>query len=158
MDYPYFPVRGQAYRIPVIFRDQNGAVVTNWTGATATVCTDQATWTTATPPMELPSPGGVGFLDLTAQQMDGSIVLVVCTISNPGAQRFDATIRTVDLTERAGRETWLERMVSKLYSRWFNKTMVNQNQVAIYKHGSTVPLCTGTIEYTGAETVRSDLE
>lgn len=76
-----FPLQSAAFRIPVIFRDTQGNLITGWTTPASTVIVDGAAAVSGNAPVENAT-SGEGILDLTAAQMNGRLIQVKCTVGN----------------------------------------------------------------------------
>lgn len=87
------PRKNEATVIPVVFFKNDGTVIATWTGADSEIsqdygqaadCTNEAT------EVDAPVSGkwGVGYLELTADEMNCDFVLVKATIANTGALPF----------------------------------------------------------------------
>jgi hypothetical protein len=80
------PRKNAAYRVYFPMLKNDGTVITGWTSPTATVSQDGATAASATnTPTEIASSFGVGYLDLTASEMNADAVIVKATVTNSGA-------------------------------------------------------------------------
>lgn len=80
-DSTVFPLQGAAFRIPLIFRDTFGNLITGWITPTSTIIIDGAAAVSGNAPVENASTGE-GTLDLTAAQMNGQLIQVKCTVGN----------------------------------------------------------------------------
>jgi hypothetical protein len=94
-----FPPRGVAFRLGVSFRTTSGVLITGWTGASATVYVDGSAAGTATP-TEYGSLG-MGYIDLTAAQMNGALIQIVATVTNTGNVATQKDIYTGALAQMA---------------------------------------------------------
>ena len=106
-----FPLYGQAYRIPVAFRDTSGNLLTGWTGAAANAYPDNGTGSTCTI-AESPANSGIGYIDLTATQMSCSMVTVVATITNANMTAYVAAIQVLNMQQFNGR--WDAQSIQRL--------------------------------------------
>jgi len=97
-----FPIYGQAFRMPCIFRDTSNNLVTGWTSAAATAYADNGSGTSATI-AESPAGSGVGYIDLTPSQMTCSMCLVTATVSNASATAYVAAVYGLRLGQFTGR-------------------------------------------------------
>lgn len=87
------PKKNTAFRIPDIsFDDASGDLITSWTGISATKSLDGATFTACTnAPVEIGT-SGIGYLDLTAAEMNVDSVIVYITITNTGSTYYKITL------------------------------------------------------------------
>lgn len=79
--------------MPVCFRDTSGNLITGWTGAASLVSVDAAAGIAGNAPVEIGSTG-MGYLDLSAAQMNGQLIEVKCTVTNLNFTAFVAGIYT----------------------------------------------------------------
>ncbi|MFN8563605.1 MAG: hypothetical protein U0703_18765 [Anaerolineae bacterium] len=80
------PRKNTAFRVYFPMIKNDGSVITGWTGAAASVSKDGGTAASATnTPTEIASSFGVGYLDLTATEMNADAVVVKATVTNSGA-------------------------------------------------------------------------
>jgi hypothetical protein len=110
-----FPVKNAAFRLAVSFRDNAGALITGWAGATSTVSVDGASTTSGSAPVEIGSTG-MGYLDLSASQMNGELIMVKCSVSNSNSLPFVQAIYTGGLTEISGAVPTANANASALWS------------------------------------------
>lgn len=97
-----FPVYGQAYRIPCVFRDTTGDLITGWTSAAAHAYPDNGAGVSLTI-AEAPASSGVGYIDIPLAQMQCSMCLITASIANSGATGFAFAVNPLDLRSIAGR-------------------------------------------------------
>jgi hypothetical protein len=114
-----FPVYGQGYRLPVVFRDTSGNLITGWTGVSAYGYPDNGTGVSLTI-AEAPAGSGYGYVDIPAAQMQCSMCGVVATCSNANMTAFVASVYPLVLGQFTGR--WdaqsilrFEQMVQDLF-------------------------------------------
>lgn len=74
-----------AYRTDVVFFDTSGNIVTGWTGAASFLVIDGAAVVSGAAPGEDVSATGMGHLDLSAGNMNGSLIQIKCTVTNANA-------------------------------------------------------------------------
>jgi hypothetical protein len=98
----FFAIRGQELRIPCRFRDNQGDLITNWTGASAVVYPDNGNGVAATI-AEDPIGSGVGTIDIPATATACSMAPVVATIANSGWTAFTGYFFTLNLAAFGGR-------------------------------------------------------
>lgn len=79
------PRKGSAYRLYFEFRKSDGSLVTGWTGADTELSCDGGSFVDATHEATEIGSSGVGYLDLTASEMNYDAVIVKSTITNTGA-------------------------------------------------------------------------
>lgn len=93
-----FPAKNQPFIIPVSIRDMDGNLVTGWTGAASSISVGGASAAAGATPTEVGSTG-MGTLSLTADQMNGSLILVKVTVTNANALPYIAGIYTSDFSD-----------------------------------------------------------
>lgn len=80
------PLKNTAFRVYFDVRKNDGTLITGWTGAAATRSLDGATTgATTNTPTEIATNAGVGFLDLTAAEMNTNNTTIIVTVTNSGA-------------------------------------------------------------------------
>ena len=80
------PRKNAAYRVYFPILKNDGSIITGWTSAAATISKDGGTSASATnAPTEIASSWGIGYLDLTATEMNADAVIIKATITNTGA-------------------------------------------------------------------------
>lgn len=80
------PRKNAAYRVYFPLLKNDGTILTGWTSPAATISKDGATAASATnTPAEIASSFGIGYLDLTATEMNADAVIVKATATNSGA-------------------------------------------------------------------------
>jgi hypothetical protein len=124
-----FPVYGQAYRMPCVFRDINNNLITGWTSASAEAYPDNGAGTSATI-AESPVSTGVGYIDLSAAQMTCSMCLVVGTVSNTNYTAYTAAVFGLRLGQFTGRwdEQALLRFEQMLKDILYNSPLYGSTQ------------------------------
>jgi hypothetical protein len=88
-----FPPKNVAYRLAIAFRDSTGALITGWTVPTSVVVADGVSLGAGGTPTEVGATG-LGYLDLTAPQMNGALIQVSASVTNAGAIPYVAFIYT----------------------------------------------------------------
>jgi hypothetical protein len=130
-----FPPQNQPCCIPVAFRDLQGNLIAGWTGAATQVYVGGANGVVGAAPVESTNsssaPGGIGYLNLTAAQMNAPMIEVVCTITNANATAYTATILTsppyqTSGTSEARPPVW--DVVGQI--RWIFRDVYNAGQVS----------------------------
>lgn len=80
------PIKGAAYRVYFDVTKNDGTLLTGWTSPSATLSKDGATAAAATSaPAEIATSFGMGYLDLTASEMNADAVIVVVSVTNASA-------------------------------------------------------------------------
>jgi hypothetical protein len=92
------PTRGQAYPIPLSFRDTSGNLITGWTGLSVIVSTDFGAFNLSvnagTETLYSGVGSGLGTILLAASEMTGNIVQVRATVTNTNATACTVTVFT----------------------------------------------------------------
>ena len=152
-----FPIKGQAYRIPCAFRDNQGNLLTGWTGASVTAYPDNGAGVSVTI-AEAPASSGVGYIDIPAAQMTANMVLVKATVSNASATAFTAAIYPLILTEPTG--SWdaqtqyrFENILLNMAAALLNQQTLTSSVNVISKRDGTQML-TGSYSETDTSAVR----
>ena len=114
------PVKGQPYRMPCRLVDNQGNLLTNWTGAAATAYPDNGAGSAATI-AEAPVGSGVGYIDLSAAQMTSSMTMVKATCTNANAVAHVEAVYPRNLSQFSGRfdaqsPLRVEQLLIDLYS------------------------------------------
>jgi hypothetical protein len=80
------PRKNTAYRAYFPILKGDGSIITGWTSAAATLSKDGAASASATnTPTEIATSWGIGYLDLTATEMNADAVIIKATVTNTGA-------------------------------------------------------------------------
>lgn len=80
------PLKNTAFRVYFDVRKNDSTIITGWTGAAATLSKDGATSVAATnTPTEIATSWGMGYLDLTAAEMNTNNTSIQVTVTNSGA-------------------------------------------------------------------------
>jgi hypothetical protein len=145
-DATVFSIRGQAFRIPVAFRDTSGNLITAWTGAAATAYPDNGTGVSLTI-AEAPTSSGVGYIDVPAAQMTASMTTVKATITNSNATAYIAPIYTIDLSEPVG--AWDAQTIKKFEFILLDVAATLLNQQTIQGASNIVAKRDGTTKLSG---------
>jgi len=154
-----FPVQNVAFRQYICFRDNTGELVTGWTVPSCVISIDGAASIAGPTPVEDPSADGMGWIDLSAGNMNGRTIGIVATITNAGAKKYVAFLTTGGLSEITGAvpasatvaaSVWayadpgdsasratMGGMFAWLYRRFFNKHYNDGLTLIVYKDDST---------------------
>lgn len=145
-DATHFPMKNQAYRLMVVFRDADGMLITSWTGKASFVSIDGAAHVSSTAPVEIGT-SGQGYIDLSASEMNGSHILVKCTVTNVGAGEFTAEIKPLQSegTGNALADTVVrfEKVIWNVYQYLINRSTHARGtgRLEVYKtDGTTVAM------------------
>lgn len=99
-DHNVFPVKNVAYRHPVHFRKNDGTLITSWTSPSAIIVKDGGASAPSTnAPVESPAGSGLGYIDLTASEMNAEMVQFVADVTNADALEFVGVVSTGGLAE-----------------------------------------------------------
>jgi hypothetical protein len=79
------PRKNTAFRAYFAMRKNDGTLVTGWTGADSEVSIDGGTFADCTNEATEIGTSGVGYVDLTASEMNGDAVVYKLTLTNTGA-------------------------------------------------------------------------
>lgn len=120
------PRKNAAYRVYFPMLKNDGTVVTGWTSPAATISQDGATAASATnTPTEIASSFGVGYLDLTATEMNADAVIVKATVTNSGALEQVAVLYPQEAGDiRANTTYWDDAAVATPDSTGFPKVTI----------------------------------
>jgi len=120
-----FPTRGVAFRAPVVFRDQDGAVVSTWASLTvANVTNDGASVVSHGATAAEIGTTGHGYVDIPAATMDGSLIMVTLTVGNANATPCVLAIYPADLRDTPNNTRTVLRldiMVAASFRRFHNR-------------------------------------
>jgi hypothetical protein len=176
-DATVFPPKNTPFRLAIAFRDNTGALITGWTGAASTLVIDAASPAAGGTPTEVGS-SGLGYLDLTAAEMNGQLIEVACTITNANAKAFVGFIYTngvvqmtaglpttsniwaqADFGDAAGRATTVGQQLAQIWRYLFNGQRVDKNAQTqtLYRDDSVTPLVTGTITVNSSVTSKGKM-
>lgn len=156
-----FPIRGQAFRALVSFRDTSGNLITTWNTPVAVLSKDgAATSSTASPPVEIGT-SGMGYLELSATEMDASTVQVKCSVSNANqtATIIEITPLVAEPTGHALSQTIVrfEHLIYNLFQYWINRSTFDRSgNLKVYKADGETPALTGT--HTNLDSVAEKTE
>lgn len=156
-----FPIRAQAYRALVSFRDTSGNLITSWSSPASSISKDGGGAASGPTPTEIGTTG-MGYIDLTANQMDASHVQVKCTVSN--ASQTATVIEIVPLcAEPSGHALGpdivrFEHLIYNLFQFFMNRsTMDRSGNLVFYQEDGAASAFTGTHNNTGQIAERSKL-
>lgn len=79
------PRKNTAFRMPVVLRKNDGTLIGTWTGADSEVSIDGGAYADCTSEATEIGSSGTGYLDLTAAEMNGDMIMVKITFTNTGA-------------------------------------------------------------------------
>lgn len=158
-----FPIRGQAYRVLLHFRDTSGNLITSWSSPAAILSKDgAATASTGSAPVEIGT-SGMGYLELTAAEMTANSVQVKATVSNANATAFIEHIKPL-IAEPTGNALSdsvirFEKLIYNLYQYWINKSQLvrGSGALTVYKADGTTQALSATHSNTGEVAEKSEL-
>lgn len=151
-DVTQFPVKGQAFRCAFVIKSltTGNPLSGGLTSLAGTVSKDGGTFSSlTTAPTEIGTTG-IGYVDLSATEMNARHILVSVTASNSNAVTHVIEIRTADLADTAGHP--LDASVKKLEQVQVgvlgfltNKHTLSQNTETTYGRDNTTVLFTGSV-------------
>ena len=135
-----FPVKGQAFRVPVAFRNNVGQLVTGWTDPSCTVSVDGGAPAAGPTPVETGS-SGLGFIVLDASTMNATHVEIVAQIANVSANKAVVVVRPLAISETgrwdADEVKRFERLLVNVFARLVNRNEIDQTSGATRVYDST---------------------
>lgn len=159
-DATLFPVNGQAYRTAGVIRSSaSGNPVTGGlTTLAATVSKDGGAFGAIAGTVTEIGTTGYFYLDLTAADMTGNLLVVHVTAANANAMYDSIVINTADLAETTDHAydhsvKKLEQYISQAHAYMWNKqTMTETGAETIYKADGTTTLAARTVGVSGTLT------
>jgi hypothetical protein len=170
-----FPIKGQAFRLPVIFTivapntiltvadlADVGNILSNWSTATVNVYIDGVVAATPTATASEIGMSGVGYVDLSAAQMNGSLIqFVASATASSKTGRMNAAVHTIDMSDITGRADAqatkrLEYYLMNMFQYMMNEVTAASTSLVVKKADGTDAL-TGVLNETDISTTRGKL-
>ena len=153
------PIKGQAFRLHFCIIDitTGNPITAGLTGLAAVVSKDDDAFasTTATP-TEIGSTG-IGYLDLSATEMNATVVIVKVSATNSNAKAQVFEIPTASLGEVTGRADGqtvlrIEQYLAQLYRLFMNREVWDtaNASMTLYNDADTAAALTATMALTSA--------